>query len=272
MQGEDGFDIGEAALGDDAGDLLEGGAVVGYVGEIDDGEAVCRQSDHEIGEPASAARVEEEVGVAGGFEPAGRIITVWHTGNGEAKPSHDVGQPEEAVLLQALNPFGIIGEGGIDAAVAFGGAGDALVGHDDAAGGVACVTHRTMRDGVVLFIDRAAGHAQRLEDAVVYEPGVGFVRGALDDQRQQAEPGIAVAETAAGRKISGVVRRQQAQDVGIEDLGRSRRRDEVLIVEDAGGMSEEMADQDGLADMLRKLGQPAADGVVEVQFSIFFEE
>jgi hypothetical protein len=145
---------------------------------------------------------------------------------GKMKPSHDVGQTDKAVLLQCMYPFGIIGDRRIDAAVALGGAGDALVGKDDAAGGIACVAHCPVRDGLVRYVDGGVVHVEGQENAFADKGWIRLMRDAFDDQRQQTETGIAVAEPAARRKIGGIVRAQETEDIRVEHLGRLAGGDE----------------------------------------------
>jgi hypothetical protein len=59
VERESGGRVGEAGLFDDTDDVVEGGGVLCDVGEIDDGEVVAGDLDHEIGEAAGAAGVEK---------------------------------------------------------------------------------------------------------------------------------------------------------------------------------------------------------------------
>lgn len=76
-----------------------------------------------------------------------------------------MGQIKEPVLLEGFYPFRVIYDRRIDAAIAFGGAGGALI------GGVA---HGALGDMVTDFVDGRAVHMQGNEDAVVDELRVGF--------------------------------------------------------------------------------------------------
>lgn len=63
VERKDGGEIGVAGVFENLEDRLKGGAVVGLVGETDDGPAVAGELDYEIVEAAGAAGVEEELGV-----------------------------------------------------------------------------------------------------------------------------------------------------------------------------------------------------------------
>src|SRR6185312_228889 len=95
------------------------------------------------------------------------------------------------------------------------------------------------------------------------EPGVRSMGCSFNDQRKETESGIAVAEAGAGSKIESVVLTEEVKDVVVEDLGCLAGGDEVFVVGDAGGVGEEVADQDFLADVFGEFGEPVADGIVE---------
>jgi len=59
-----------------------------------------------------------------------------------------------------------------------------------------------MKDGLAFLVDGGVGHVEGEEDVFFYKGGVGLVRSAFDDKRQQAEAGVAVTEAGTGRKIS----------------------------------------------------------------------
>ena len=107
-------------------------------------------------------------------------------------------------MLQRFYPFIIVGQGGVDAAVAFGGAGDALVGWDDVSRGVAGVAHGAVRDVISCFVYGGAVHMEGEEEAFFEEAGVGLVRGAFDDECQEAKSGIAILEPRARREVGAV--------------------------------------------------------------------
>ena len=117
------------------------------VGEVGDAPFVIGDLDDVGGEAAGAAGVEEDGWGGGGDEPAGGV----EGGGtyGEAEAFKGGGQVDEAVLLEGADPFGVVGEGGVDATVAFGGAGDALVRGDDRAGAVFGEAHGAVVDGPV---------------------------------------------------------------------------------------------------------------------------
>jgi hypothetical protein len=231
-----GREIRAAGVFEDMKDGCEGGGVVGEIGETDDAPLVAGELDDEIVEATGAAGMEEEQGRAGTFEPAGGVKAAWFFFYREAQPAYDVGQPEQLILLQRPDPFSIIGQRGIDAAVAFGGAGEALVGRDDAAGGVAGIAHGAMGDMVIRLVDGRAVHMKGKEDPLLEEAGIGLVGGALDDQRQEAESGIAVLKAAAGREIGTIAYREEVKDVIVEDLFCLVGGDKGFVVEEAGGM------------------------------------
>ena len=139
-------------------------------------------------------------------------------------------------MLQGIYPFAIVRQGGVDAAVAFGGAGDALVGWEDVTGGVAGVAHGAVGDGLSCFVYGGAIHVQGEEEAFPEEAGVGLVGGAFDDECQEAETGIAVLEPSAWREVGAVFFGEVSEDVCVEELGGLGGRDQGLIIEDTGGM------------------------------------
>lgn len=224
VEGKDRSEVGVAGIFEDLQDSFEGSAVVGAVGEIDDACIVCRQPDDEIIEAAGTAGVEEEFGIVVVEEPAGGVVAFVQAGDGEAKAAEGGREGQESVLLQCIYPFGIVGQGGIDAAVAFGGAGNALI------GGIA---HGAVRDVAACFVDGGAIHVQGQEDVLADEFREGCFRDAFDDEGEETETRVAVSEAAAGCKIGAVVGAEQAEDVGVEHLGRLSRRDQGFIVEDA---------------------------------------
>ena len=73
VEGEDGGEVGVAGVFEEVEDGFEGGGVVGDIGEIDDAPGVAGELDHEVGEAAGAAGVEEELGGVELDEPAGRV-------------------------------------------------------------------------------------------------------------------------------------------------------------------------------------------------------
>ena len=74
MEDEDGGEVGVAGVFENAQDGFEGGAVFGDVREIDDAPGVAGELDHEVGEAAGAAGVEEELGGVCADKPAGGVI------------------------------------------------------------------------------------------------------------------------------------------------------------------------------------------------------
>lgn len=137
---------------------MEGGAVVGDVGEVDDGPFVAGELDDEVGEAAGAAGVEEYDRGRGELEPTCCIVAVGCTGDGQAEAAQGGREQQEPVLLQRPDPFGIIGKRSIDATVAFAGAGDALIRGDDVTHAVAGISHRPVIDSVILLIDGGVVH------------------------------------------------------------------------------------------------------------------
>ena len=172
MEDEDGGEVGVAGVFENAQDGFEGGAVFGDVREIDDAPGVAGELDHEVGEAAGAAGVEEELGGVEVDEPSGCVERLW--ADGELKAVEGGGEGKEGILLQGCYPFNIIGKGGVDAAVAFAGAGNALVRWDDMSRGIACVAHGAVGDVVTGFVDRRAVHVEGGEDVVVEVLRVGL--------------------------------------------------------------------------------------------------
>ena len=141
-----------------------------------------------------------------GDEPAGGVVIAgcgaWGgAGCGlyrELEALQGGGEVDEALLLEGADPLAVIDKGGVDATIALGGAGNALVGGKESAGAVFSVTHGAVEDGAVFFIDGRVVHVKGHEDPIFYKAGVGLVGGAFDDECQQAEAGVAIAEPGAG--------------------------------------------------------------------------
>ena len=172
VQDKDGGEVGVAGVFEDVEDGFEGAAVVGDVREIDDGPGVAGELDHEVGEAAGAAGVEEESRAGKRDEPSGSVVGLW--ADRELEAVEGWGEGNEGILLQGFYPSGIIGKGGIDAAVAFGGAGDALVRRDEMAGRIAGVAHGTAGNVATGFVDGRAVHVEGDEDVVVDVLGIGL--------------------------------------------------------------------------------------------------
>ena len=140
--------------------LPEGCLVVREVGEVGDTPFVAGDLDNIGREAASATGVKEDQGGATGYEPTRSIVGIGGVVDWEAEALQSGGEIDEPVLLESEDPFTVIDERGVDAAIAFGGAGDALVRGDCVGGTVLGIAHGTMEDGVAFFVDGRVVHAE----------------------------------------------------------------------------------------------------------------
>ncbi len=184
----------------DPKNLSEGGIVVGQIGKIGNAPIIGGELDDVCGKAAGATGVEKDrIHVVAGDEPTGgisRIIVNWNAQAGEG--GVEIG---EAVILKGDDPLVVICERSVDAAVAFGGGGDALVTGDDGSGAVFGVAHGAMEDRLTFFVYGRVVHQERAEDAGFYEFRVGLVSGAFDDEGKKAKAGVAIAKAGAWWEI-----------------------------------------------------------------------
>ena len=201
LETHDGSEIRHAAGHQEPKDLAEGFLIVGEIREVGDAPVVGGNLDDIGGEAAGAAGVEEGYRGLAANEPTCCVVGGGSVFYRELETVEGSGEVDEAVLPEGEDPFAVIGEGSVDAAVALGGAGDTLVRGDGCTGTVFGVAHRAVKDGLAFHVDGRVVHVEGEEDVIFYKAGVGLVGSALDDEGQQAEAGVAVAEAGTRREI-----------------------------------------------------------------------
>ena len=145
-----------------------------------------------------------------------------------------------------------------------------------------CRVHRTvgtravaggaMRDDHGIRVVAGARHAERLEDVLLQELGIGLAADLLDQVAKQRVAGVAVVHLLAWLELERLVTESRDQP-----LGRDRKRHRRLVVgkarevRDAGGVGEEVEDGH-LRPGWWRIRKVLADQVVDREPAAFLEQ
>ena len=193
---------------------------------------------------------------------------------GDGRGEHEVPPAglQQALVVQCRVPAGQVVDGRIDAAVAEHRAGLALVGAGPSAVDRQAVPVGAARHRVhPVLVGDGVAHAQRLEDALLQEAGEILTGGGAHHQGQQRVATVAVAVVAAGGEVGAVQAFEDVQHVDVVQLALEVRRNVVLVVDQPGGVAEQVAQGDCIGGG-RQRGQPARDRIVQRQHAVLGQQ
>ena len=232
------------------------------VGQDDDREPALRPAHDDVAKADRFPRVPHGVTGDAPTEAIARSGIPGGRGRREREPPRF--RPQQAAVVRGRVPFREVVDGGIHPAVAQHGAGEILIGE------FPCAVEATVAEGPIdhrrhalLMRDRAA-HAQGPKNALLKKRRESLSRDPFHHQREQRVAAVAVAIRASRNEIRARFGFDQVQHIRIGQLPGAPRRNEVFVVDQAGSVSQQLA-QGRAGRGLGQRWQPLAYRLIERQ-------